>query len=329
MSNDLLSLAHGLSQQGEPFALATVVRCEPPTSAKPGAKALIRKDGTIVGWIGGSCAEPVVVKEALRALHDGQPRFIALVGDRGASRGREEGLLEYTMTCHSGGTLEIYVEPVLPKPQLLLIGEGPVVETLVKLGQAVEFTVTVVPAETVVERLARVPVSSRTLVVVASHGSADQEALEQVLQSEAGYVSLVASKKRAGAVIEALRARGVPADQLSRVKAPAGLDIGAVTPEEIAVSILAEIIQISRSRKVEWKPAEAMAEEIGGIEARDPVCGMSVTVASARYRSERFGKRFYFCCQRCQQAFDQDPQRYLQPAGPVPGAPPSSRATSP
>ena len=314
MTDDLLSLAHGLSQQGEPFALATVVRCERPTSAKPGAKALIRKDGTIVGWIGGSCAEPVVVKEALRALHDGQPRFIALVGEHGASRGREEGLLEHTMNCHSGGTLEVYVEPVLPKPQLLLIGEGPVVETLAKLGQALEFAVTVVHSETAVERLVRLPVSPRTSVVVASHGTADQEALEQVLRSEAGYVSLVASKKRAGAVLETLRARGVPADQLSRVKAPAGLDIGAVTPEEIAVSILAEIIQVSRSRKVEWKPAEAAAEEIGGIEARDPVCGMSVNIASAKYRSERFGKNFYFCCHRCQQTFDQDPQRYVASA---------------
>ena len=114
-----------LARQGEPFAVATVVRCERPTSAKPGAKALIRRDGTVSGWIGGSCAEPVAVKEALGSLEDGEPRFLVLVGKGGALPGRAEGVREYTMTCHSGGTLEIFVEPMLPKPALVLVGSGP------------------------------------------------------------------------------------------------------------------------------------------------------------------------------------------------------------
>src|SRR5437879_214255 len=130
MGEDLLALAAELERRGEPFALATVVRCERPTSAKPGAKALVREDGTVSGWVGGACAEPVVVREALNALRDGQPRLIGLFGDGGRSPGRTEGMLEYPMTCHSGGTLEIYVEPYLPKPLLVLVGRGPVVETL-------------------------------------------------------------------------------------------------------------------------------------------------------------------------------------------------------
>src|SRR5215475_10503617 len=116
MAEDVFALAVALRRRGEPFALATVVRCERPTSAKPGAKAVIRQDGSVFGWVGGACAEPVVVREALAALRDGQSRFIALVGDGGAGPGRREGVLEYAMTCHSGGTLEIYVEPFLRKP---------------------------------------------------------------------------------------------------------------------------------------------------------------------------------------------------------------------
>ncbi|MBI3030098.1 MAG: XdhC family protein [Candidatus Rokubacteria bacterium] len=306
--SDLLALAYELARRGEPFALATVVRCERPTSAKPGAKALIRKDGTVAGWIGGSCAEPIVVREALRALQDGRPRFIALVGEGGAGPGRREGVLEQAMACHSGGTLEIYVEPVLPKPQLLLIGRGPVLETLERLGAATGFGVLFLPSETFPDRLREIPLTPRTFVVVATHGDADEEALEHVLRSEAAYVSLVASRKRAGAVTEALRTRGVAVERLGRLKAPAGLDIGAVAPEEIAVSILAEIVQVSRSQKSEWTPQEAGAA--AATEARDPVCGMSVEIASAKYRSEAAGRPVYFCCARCKQLFDQDPARY-------------------
>jgi xanthine dehydrogenase accessory factor len=117
------------------------VRCERPTSAKPGAKALIRGDGAVTGWVGGACAEPVVVREALKALRDGQPRLVALVGEGGAEARRVEGLVPYPMTCHSGGTLEIYVEPFVPKPLLVLVGHGPVLETLAALGRATDFDV--------------------------------------------------------------------------------------------------------------------------------------------------------------------------------------------
>lgn len=311
MADDLLDLAHGLYKDGEPFALATVVRCERPTSAKPGAKALIRKDGTVSGWIGGSCAEPVVVKEGLRALQDGQSRLIALVGEGGSVPGRRGGVLEYTMTCHSGGTLEIFVEPVLPKPHLLLVGKGPVVETLSKLSTAMDFTVTVAPSEAVVDRLSQLSVTPRTFIVVVTHGAFDEEALEHVLRSEAVYVSLVASRKRAGAVIQTLRERGISAERLTRLKAPAGLDIGAVTPDEIAVSILAEIIQVSKSQKGQWNSADAAPVETDDGEVGDPVCGMSVEVASAKHRSEVSGRSFYFCCAHCKQSFDRDPARYI------------------
>lgn len=310
MADDVLALAVLLRGRGEPFAVATVVRCERPTSAKPGAKALIRGDGTITGWVGGACAEPVVVREALGALRDGQPRLIGLRGDSGAALGRTEGIVPYAMTCHSGGTLEIYVEPFLPKPLLVLVGHGPVVETLAALGQATDFAVTVIESESVGKELARLRLERETSVVVATHGSADEEALERVLQSGAGYVSLIASRKRAAVVIETLKRRGVAADRLGRLKAPAGLDLGAVTPEEIAVSILAEIVQARRAAKPEALEDREGRTVSTPLESKDPVCGMLVEIASARHRSEASGRVVYFCCAGCKDTFDRDPQRY-------------------
>ena len=322
---DWLAEAEALARRGEPFAVATVVRCERPTSAKPGAKAIIRRDGTVAGWIGGSCAEPVAVKEALGALEDGEPRFLVLVGKGGAPLGRADGVREYTMTCHSGGTLEIFVEPVLPKPALVLVGSGPVVETLAGLAVAARFAVTVVEPESpaparladtrVVDDLASVTVTPRTAIVVATHGRFDEDALEQALRSEADYVSLVASPTRARVVLESLRARAIPDDRLRRLKAPAGLDLGAVTPEEIAVSILAEIVARRRRPHPAGTP-EAAPRAAAPTTARDPICGMTVTIATARHRSESPAGPVYFCCSGCKQRYDREPGRHAA-VGPV------------
>lgn len=304
MSEALLALAAELERRGEPFALATVVRCEPPTSAKPGAKALIREDGTVSGWVGGACAEPVVVREALNAIRDGRPRLIGLVGEGGRSPGRTEGMLEYPMSCHSGGTLEIYVEPYLPKPLLLLVGHGPVVETLATLGRAAGYSVVVAGADAMAAELGQLALTPRASVIVATHGDSDEDALERVLATEAGYVSLVASRRRAAVILERLRHRGVPAERLDRLKAPAGLDIGAVTPEEIAVSILAEVIHHHRSEKTASLEAEIRPAAPAVSEAPDPICGMLVEVATAKYRSEVAGQLVYFCCRQCKETFD-------------------------
>jgi xanthine dehydrogenase accessory factor len=317
--HDWLAEAAALRARGEPFALATVVRSERPTSAKPGAKALVRPDGSVSGWVGGSCAEPVTVKEALDALADGQPRLLVLAGEAARARGPAEGVREYAMTCHSGGTLEIYVEPILPRPELVLVGGGPVVEALARLAAVMGFATTAVEpvgsesaagVERRVDGLGRARVTARTAIVVATHGRADDEALEEALRSEAEYVSLVASPKRAAAVVDLLRARGVAEDRLRRLKAPAGLDLGAVTPEEIALSILAEIVA-RRRRPPAPSAGLAPAAVARPLEvARDPVCGMTVVIATARYRSDAPAGPVYFCCPGCQRAFDRDPGRY-------------------
>jgi xanthine dehydrogenase accessory factor len=315
MAEDVLERAAELQRRGEAFALATVVRCEAPTSAKPGAKALVLEDGTVAGWVGGACAEPVVAREALAALRDGRPRLLGLYGEGGQAPGRTEGVIALPMTCHSGGTLEIYVEPYLPKPLLVLIGHGPIVESLATLAPAAEHTVVRVEAGGAPEALAPLALTWRASVVVATHGDADEAALERALASAAGYVSLVASRQRAAVIVERLRRRGVGAESLGRLRAPAGLDIGAVTPEEIAVSILAEIIQERRSAK----PAVAGETDAGGAAglatpapaaATDPICGMLVDVATARHRSELDGRTVYFCCLACKERFDREPERY-------------------
>ena len=304
MPEDLLTLAAELRKRGEPFALATVVRCERPTAAKPGAKALIRPDGRVAGWVGGACAEPVVAREALAALRDGQPRLVVLVGDGGRDPARTEGIVHFPMTCHSGGTLEIYVEPFLPKALLVLVGHGPVIETLATLGETAGHAVSVLTGDATAA-LRGLSLGSTSSVVVATHGDDDEQALTRVLATPAGYVSLVASRNRASAIVETLRQRGVPAEQLARLKAPAGLDIGAVTPEEIAVSILAEIIQARHHR-----PAEPAMLATALAEAKDPICGMTVEVATARHQSDWAGRSVYFCCRHCKETFDAEPARY-------------------
>jgi xanthine dehydrogenase accessory factor len=310
VADEILTLAAELQRCGEAFALATVVRCEAPTSAKPGAKALVREDGSVQGWVGGACAEPVVVREALQALRDGRPRFIGLYGEGGRTPGRTEGMLEYGMTCHSGGTLEIYVEPYLPKPLLVLVGHGPIVETLATLGRAADFLVAPIPTDSLQTELDQLRLTRRASVVVATHADSDEDVLDRVLRIHAGYVSLVASRRRAGVILERLKPRGAPPDRLGRLKAPAGLDIGAVTPEEIAVSILAEIIQHRRSEKLGGAESESPTTPVVRVESKDPICGMTVDSVTAKYRSELSGLTVYFCCRHCKEMFDQDPERY-------------------
>ena len=309
MAEPLIDVAADLQRRGEPFVLATVVRCEAPTSAKPGAKALVHADGRVEGWVGGACAEPVLVRESLKALRDGRPRLIGLYGEGGRQPDRTEGILDYAMTCHSGGTLEIYVEPYLPTPQLVLVGHGPVIDALETLGRAAGYSLVPLRDASAWARLETLDLGRRASVVVATHADSDEDALARVLRSEAGYVSLVASRKRTTSILGRLSQRGVAADRLGRLKAPAGLDLGAVTPVEIAISILAEIVQHHRSDKT--VEAETPSDTATPAEAIDPICGMSVDIASAPYRSDVAGRTTYFCCLHCKETFDRDPGRYL------------------
>jgi xanthine dehydrogenase accessory factor len=327
MFDRFLNKAAELLAKGEPFVTASVVRFQAPISGKPGDKAIIFADGKMWGWIGGGCAQPVVIKEALKALADGKPRLVRIA----PTAAPEDGIVDYTMTCHSGGTLDIYIEPVLPKTHILLFGRSPLAQTLARLGKTVGYRVSVVapgadreqfPDVDVLQtesNLGELKIGRETFIVVSTQGDGDEEALEQAARTTAAYVAFVASKVKAQKVFEYLREAGVPKERVDQIHAPAGLDIHAASPEEIAVSILAEIIQLRGSRP------KAVAESKKGTlpvlnppalnpvlnkEARDPVCGMFVNVTGAKYKSESNGSEVYFCCAGCKQTFERQPEKY-------------------
>ncbi len=320
MFDQFLNKAAELLKAGEPFVTASVVRFEAPISGKPGDKAIIFADGRMWGWIGGGCTQPVVIKEALKALADGKPRLVRI----SPTAEPENGIIEYTMTCHSGGTLDIYIEPVLPKPVILILGRSPVAQTLARLAKAIHYRVSVVapgadtaqfPDVDLLQQeldLRGLKIAPDTFIVVSTQGESDEEAVEQAAKTDATYVSFVASKIKAQKVLEQLREAGVPSERVRHVRAPAGLDIGAASPEEIAVSILAEIIQFRGTRSKSAADAKRPVQADAIKEAKDPVCGMSVNAAVAKYKSEHQGNTIYFCCAGCKQTFDRQPDTYAE-----------------
>ena len=325
MFDQFFAEAQRLREAGVPFATATVVRAERPTSGKPGDRALVTLDGVLHGWIGGSCAQPTVVREALRALADDRCRLVRLSPDP-ENENAPEGVEVCAMTCYSGGTLDIYIEPQTPQPQLRIAGHLPVAQALAHLGQAMGYRVlaAVSPGEqasmahadevvTNFNELAH-PATPLTFVVVATHGHGDEEALEAALESDAPYVALVASPKRAEAVRRYLKLRGLGPKALEgRFHSPAGLDLGARRGDEIALSILAEIVQVRRAAgEFEW-PAPEIDEAVGRpAVAVDPVCGMDVVIEGARHTVEHEGSMYYFCCPVCASNFEGEPVRYLE-----------------
>ena len=322
--------ASRLHAEGEPFALATVVACRRPTAAYPGAKALIRADGTLTGWVGGSCAQPTVIREALKALADGKSRLLRITPEFQHSAVPQEGVYDFVMTCASQGALEIFVEPFLPRPALLVIGETPVAQALARFGALLDFSVCVSDPAATRERFpdadtlcvdlaaVRARVNRQSYVVVATQGAYDEEALTAVIDTSACYLGLVASGKRATTIFQYLCDKGVQPELLQRVKCPAGLQLGAVTPPEIGFSIMGEILQLRRSKIDQAAGAAYTAtpaiDVMPDTEVVDPVCGMTVQAAGARYTSTYDGKTFLFCGLGCKERFDHEPERYSIPS---------------
>jgi xanthine dehydrogenase accessory factor len=264
-SSEILQIIATRKSAGEPFVLATVVRTVAATAAKAGAKAVILPDGTISeGWIGGGCARAAVLKAAKDALSDGQSRLVSLqppdlLADRGVETGDEqEGVRFAKNMCPSQGTMDIFVEPVLPRPQVVICGSSPVAVAVADLAKRTGFAVTICApaaeqpafgdADRRIEGYA-LPVdeAAARYVVVSTQGRGDEAALLAALAVDADYVAFVGSRKKAEALKATLAKRGVGAERLAKLKAPAGLDLGAITPDEIAISILAEIVAVRRS----------------------------------------------------------------------------------
>jgi xanthine dehydrogenase accessory factor len=320
MRAEILELAARLSHEGEPFVLATVVWNRAPSSGKPGSTALITAEGRIHGWLGGACAEPTVIREGLRALEDGEPRLLFL-GTPDELEGRQrEGVVTVPIACQSEGALEVYVEPVMPAPHLVVIGRSPAVDALAGMASAIGWRTVVIDdggdaaehgaAGRVLTQLDldAAHVDERSYVVVATQGHYDEEALHRAIASGAAYVGLIASRRRAEAVLGYLRDRGVDEEALARVRAPAGVDLGHLPNQEIAVAILAELVQLRAAGAL--TPGSRAPATPPRHEAVDPVCGMTVDVESTRYRTTHEGRTYYFCAAGCQRRFEASPAEF-------------------
>jgi xanthine dehydrogenase accessory factor len=295
--------------------LATVVSCDAPTSARPGDKAVITSEGRLVGWVGGSCSEPIVRREALRALAEKTPRVVRIVPEAEVGRPGRPEVLTMGTTCPSGGSLEIFIEPRLPKPLLVVFGGSPAARTLVELGGLTGFRTCAVHigarsedfpgADLVLPALDLAPArpGPDSWAVVSTMGHYDEDALEAALAHPEMRVALVASARRGKATLELLRQRGLDEVTLGRVRFPAGGERGE-RQEEIALFALAEIVSARRAGlREQTEPPAAPATF-----ATDPVCGMPVDVTSTLYRADRDGAAFYFCSAGCLERFEAEPE---------------------
>jgi xanthine dehydrogenase accessory factor len=279
---DLAPRAKELSDRRVPFVQAVVVRAQRPTSVRPGDAAIVHADGSIEGFVGGACAETSVRLHGLRVLETGEPLVLELRPDEEASDDVREGVVIAHNPCLSGGELEIFLEPCLPAASMLIAGHGPIAEALADLAGRVGFHVT-----------SPEPAPDVAAVVVAGHGRDEEELLAEALRQGVPYVALVASPKRGNAVRASLE---LPEELRRQLHSPAGLDIGARTPAEIAVSIVAEIL--AERQRVPADPVTAAPAT-----AIDPVCGMGVAVTDAAISLERGGEHVYFCSEGCRERY--------------------------
>ena len=306
-----------LARSGHAFALATVVWRQGPSSSKQGSRAIITADGQLDGWIGGACAEPVVIRAAKQVIADGNPRLLLLGSPDQFGGAVPDGMTVVPISCQSEGALEIYIEPVLPVPHVVIVGSSPMANTLAQLARALDWSTDLVsPPDFTAAGAGQPRADERSMVIVATQGHGDEDMVERAVAMRPAYLGLVASRRRGEAVLGYLAERGVPKDQLDRVHAPAGLDLGKTTHEEMAVAILAELVQLRASGALADVPAPRAGRgrepktELKLAEAVDPVCGMTVTASDAAMPAEHDGITYYFCCAGCRQKFNENPDAY-------------------
>ncbi|MGO9558914.1 MAG: XdhC family protein [Acidimicrobiales bacterium] len=306
ISYELRETAERLRSDRRPFVTATVVRADKPTSAKPGDSAIVMDDGTVIGFVGGECAHTSVQVQALAALATGDPVLLRITpevaGPGEAPQETEAGTVTVHNPCLSGGALEIFLEPHVPPCLVVVYGEAPIARAVRVLTGWLGFDTKPggdgVPADA-------------DAVVIASHGGPETAIIRQALEVGVPYIGLIASPRRGAAVLTAL---DLDALELARVHTPAGIDIGCRTPEEVALSVLAEIVSCRpRSRRAAPAGSALATEPRAEVPvATDPVCHMSVPIADTTLQREYEGKRYFFCGPGCEQAFRADPHAFVQ-----------------
>lgn len=307
-------------QQNELFATATVVWREAPSSGQIGNRAIISSNGEIWGWVGGGCSKGIVLKEASSAMQEGAPRLVRIRPD--AESSAQEGIREYKMTCQSGGSVDIFIEPVMPKPHLIIMGKSAIAKSLATMAQLLDYRVTVMAMGVneadfagvddikMAFSFGKLSVNRQTFVVVATQGEQDEMALKAALKVQLPYLAFIASRRKRDSVFAYLRAAGVSESELAAIKSPAGFDIKAKTPAEVAISILAEIIQTVRT-----EPARPEAPQNLAAEERfynNPVCGVPVDKTAPKHIVTYKGENVYFCCDGCKVKFEAEPEKYVQ-----------------
>lgn len=307
ITGPLSARARELTASGATFVTATVVRVEHPTSAKPGNVALVYEDGSIEGFVGGVCAQNSVRLYSLKAIERGEPLLLRilpegpLVSKSGANFepghevAHDAGSVTVQNPCLSGGAIEVFLEPFLPPPRMIIAGDTPIAAALLRLGPEVGLEAVEGRGD---DSGSPVPRADDLALVVAAHGRDERAILRAALEAGVPYVGLVASRKRGAAVLDELRQEGASQELLDRIDTPAGLDIGARSPAEIAVSILASIIEVRR------QSGRSAAVSVP-VTAVDPICGMTVLVDADALSVQRDGETYYFCGERCRHAFEQ------------------------
>ncbi|MEZ0292189.1 MAG: XdhC family protein [Solirubrobacteraceae bacterium] len=291
IKGELMRRMEELRAARTPFVTATVVRAAKPTSVRPGDAALVLEDGTIDGFVGGVCAQASVRLHAARVLETGDAVLLRLEPGTPPGDGEpctHDGVIVAHNPCLSGGSLEIFLDPQLAAPRVVVVGDTPIARAVEEVARAAGYDVARSAAGDVA------PVASDAALIVASHGSDEEAALAAALEAGVGYVGLVASTARGAAVRDSL---DVPDALRALVHTPAGLDIGARAPSDVAISILAELVAERTAHPPETPPAPALAVAI------DPVCGMEVAVSDASVHLDLGGERFYFCCEGCRERF--------------------------
>jgi xanthine dehydrogenase accessory factor len=303
---DILERAGELSRRGEELALATVVWRQGPSSGHQGSRALITASGQLHGWIGGACAEPVVLREAQRVIAEGKPKLLLLGTPEQFGTSVPDGMMVVPISCQSEGALQVYIEPVSPTPHVTIVGRSPMAYTLADLARALDWRADVCDGPD----FSAAELDARSIVVVATQGHGDEEAIEQAVSAFPAFVGLVASRKRGEAVLGYLADRGVPRNLLDRVRVPVGIDLGHTSHREIAVAVLAELVQLRAAGQL--APATTVAPaRPAPVTARDPVCGMTVRADSSSHPYEHDGVTYHFCCVGCRDTFAANPHAYL------------------
>lgn len=328
MYEDFFDKLAELRKRNEPFVTATVVRREVPSSGKSGDKAIIDKFGIMTGWIGGGCVKGIILKESDEALRSGKSRLVK-IGQSIIDAGKKEGVKDYKMTCMSEGTVEVFIEPVLPSPHLVVIGKTAIAKALVKMAKTAGYRVTAVAPEITPStfekvdelitqiNLEQVKLSPSSSIVVCTQGEQDEEALEQAVKKNCAYIGFVASRKKKTGVFDNLQQLGIDKKKLDTIKSPAGIDITAKRPEEVAISILAEIIHVQNNRPAMLEGfVETKDETINGTSGKpsyyiNPVCGVPVDRNAPKHIIEYKGEKIYFCCDGCKVKFEAEPEKYM------------------